>query len=414
MAAIAQGAAGPLVSLAPVGCDQCASTTLRPVGGGKFQCDHCGAFMLEREPPPLPEAPPVADPMRPPPSPVNRVSAVEVLALDANGLVAAPSPEDLALVLDRNGPRAFYRPAPLSRFVTIERATGHAPIRLEYQVFLETRRYEEVLDPYRGQAPVTTPLPPIWAAPLQPAREVTTRRVPVPGQQSVTTCPRCNGSGSIVCFTCGGQGRVDCPFCQSGVNVTQVVTNGKWSSRSEPCAHCHGRGSQTCSTCGGDGRLTCDVCQGCARVLRRWERIEDFTLPTATHAVSDGRDWSHHAWMSRAEGQLLFDRAVQGRLDLTETDGPIARLADEVILAHNHYVAEGYAYWSRFVVTRVPVVEVAYRVRKTPGTLHVYGGDQRVSMPGKKPVGCLGCLFWTLSAVGAAAGLTAVALSSVF
>ncbi len=414
MAASPEATPQRFVSLAPIGCDQCGSTSLKSVGGQKFQCAYCGAFMLEREPPPLPEPPPGADPSRPPPSQVHQMSAIEVLALDAQGLVAAPPVEEIGKALDRHGPKGFFRPKPLSKFVQVTEAKGHAPIRLQYQVFLETRRYDEVLHPYRGQVPDTSQLPPLWSTSLQPAREVTTRRVPLAGQQSVTVCPRCTGAGWITCDPCDGNGRTDCTFCQGGVDVSQVLLNGKWASERQTCVHCQGKGWNSCSACGGDGRVTCDTCQGQTRVLRGWERVEDFTLPTMTHAVSDGRDWSSHVWMGRAEGQLIFDRDVPGRLDLTETDGPIAKLADQVVLEHNHSLEAGYPYWSRFVVTRIPVVEVSYKIRSTPGTLHIYGRDQRVSMRGKKPIGCMGCLFWALGAIGAVAGLATVTLFSSF
>lgn len=396
--------------LQPIGCDQCGGTSLQPVGGGKFQCQYCGAFMLEREPPPLEIPAAHVDPWKPPPSPVHRVSAVEVLHLDAEGQVPAPPREVIAEALDRSGPKEFYRPKPLSRFVEVVDAAGHAPLRIQYQVFLERRAYQEVTHPYRGEQPQAAPLPPLWQEPLRPERTVATRRVPVRAQERVATCPGCAGAGWVRCTSCGGDGSTRCVFC-GGTGHTHQTENigGKFVERSSSCGMCGGRGKNTCGFCQGRGRNTCSTCEGQTRVLYTHERVEDFSTPTATHAISHGRDWSSHPWMQTAEGELLYDRLVQGLMDFTDADGPVAKLADQVMLAHNGTLQDGFAYWSRLTVTRVPVVEVSYRVRSTPGVLHVHGRDRRVSMPGKKPVGCAGCLLWVVGTV-ATLGLGAIAL----
>lgn len=396
--------------LIPEGCDQCGSTSLMNVGGGKFQCDYCGAFMLEREPPPLPPIVQQGDPNHPPPSPVNTVSAIEMLALDARGQVPAPPEEDIGRVLDKNGPKAFYRPAPLSKFVHITKTSGHSPIRIQYQVFFEQRRYEEVMQPHRGEQPKTEQLPPLWSSPPDPPRQIMVRRVPVKHQERMITCPRCTGRGRITCDHCNGSGRTDCMWCQGGVIVTTNFVNGKLVEDRHTCTSCQGRGYETCANCRGNGQVTCDLCQGQTRVLCTWNRVEEFTTPTTMHAISDDRDWSSYSWMSQAQGELIFDRAVAGRMDLTESAGPVAKLADQVMLRHNGELRDGLCHWSRVLVTRIPVVEVDYKVRSTSGKLFIYGRDQLVAMPGKKPVGCMGCLFWTLSALGTGLALVGGAL----
>ena len=401
------------ISFAPEGCDNCGATALNPVGAGKFQCAYCGAFTLDREPPALEQPREHSDPNRAPACGIEKVSAVEVLQLGAEGEMIPPSNAEIASILDKKGPRGLFHPTPLSRFVKITNTRAYAPIRFKYMVFHEVRSYEEVTHPYDGRAPSSDQLPPLWSEPLRPEQQVTTRRVPIRAQERVATCPRCTGTGRLTCTPCGGDGRNSCNWCGGNGYTTRTVNEGNKSwQKHDTCTWCNGSGWTTCSDCSGQGRVTCDVCGGRTRVIYTWDRVEDFTAPTAMEALSTGRDWSGMSWMGKAEGELLFDRTARGMMELTETGGPIAGLADQVVTQHNHGLLPGHSYWSRLTVTRVPVVEVEYKVRNTRGVLHIYGRDRLVSMPGKKPVGCLGIMLWSLGA-SSALGFVAMWLASL-
>ena len=57
-------------------------------------------------------------------------------------------------------------------------------------------------------------------------------------------CPKCEGTGELVCKTCEGTG--NCTAC-------------KGSGR-ETCSHCNGKGN--CPNCNGTGKVTCRRCEG--------------------------------------------------------------------------------------------------------------------------------------------------------
>lgn len=127
-------------------------------------------------------------------------------------------------------------------------------------------------------------------------------------------CPKCEGTGELVCKTCEGTG--NCTAC-------------KGSGR-ETCSHCHGNGG--CPNCDGSGKVTCRRCEGSGWYqtfsmydskcyVKKWEYIsleklqEGLKLAVRRPVYKD----IYRKW--RLKGTLAFDKLDEMKQKTKEVFG---------------------------------------------------------------------------------------------
>jgi len=75
-------------------------------------------------------------------------------------------------------------------------------------------------------------------------------------------CPKCNGTGHIVCETCNGETRYGkCSKC-SGDKMIQDDSGDKLIE----CPDCEGTGKTICPDCNGEGETVCSLCGGTGEI----------------------------------------------------------------------------------------------------------------------------------------------------
>jgi hypothetical protein len=373
-----------IIHLVPVGCESCGGTQLTALGDGKYSCKYCDAVILRDPPPPIPKVLQQRGGEIPPASQRSTLDAAERLRdIHLSSGAAAVDPRVVLAAVDAEGPGGPFTRKPLSAGITLGKAGRYAPVRVMYTCFCERRTIEQTSVAYTGQVPSQDPIPQPWTNPPRELTEPNEEQVPLRVKEVVADCEACRGKGSSQCSMCQGNGRSDCMSCD----------NGKQGD-GQTCSSCSGKGHTDCMSCNGNGRTACAPCNGKGQVLKGHELKVVHAGRSASDAMSSDRDWGDFPWLEEAEGELLFDTVSAGMTELAPAEGPIYDMVREVVNNQNEALDRtDFVFWSRLTLTRIPVIEAQYGVGSSDSgdTLHVFGRQKQVAMPGATPWGC-GCL----------------------
>lgn len=194
-------------------------------------------------------------------------------------------------------------------------------------------------------------------------------------------CPKCDGTGELVCKTCEGSG--NCTAC-----------NG---SGRETCSHCNGNGD--CPNCDGSGKVTCRRCEGSGWYqtfsmyeakcyVKKWEFVsleelkEGLRLATPRPVYKD----IYRKWRSR--GVVEFDR-IDDVINKSNQDFGNADSYKTFEKAYTRAVnASGVKdtpYEKSLNMERVPVTKIDFSLNNKDYTAYVMG-DNGVVMCEELPV----------------------------
>lgn len=194
-------------------------------------------------------------------------------------------------------------------------------------------------------------------------------------------CPKCDGTGELVCKTCEGSG--NCTAC-----------NG---SGRETCSHCNGNGD--CPNCDGSGKVTCRRCEGSGWYqtfsmyeakcyVKKWEFVsleelkEGLRLATPRPVYKD----IYRKWRSR--GVVEFDR-IDDVINKSNQDFGNADSYKTFEKAYTQAVnASGVKdtpYEKSLNMERVPVTKIDFSLNNKDYTAYVMG-DNGVVMCEELPV----------------------------
>lgn len=194
-------------------------------------------------------------------------------------------------------------------------------------------------------------------------------------------CPKCDGTGELVCKTCEGSG--NCTACHG--------------SGRETCSHCNGNGD--CPNCDGSGKVTCRRCEGSGWYqtfsmydakcyVKKWDYVsleelsEGLRLATPRPVYKD----IYRKWRSR--DVVEFDR-INDVINKSNHDFGNAESYKDFEKAYTQAVnASGVKdtpYEKSLEMERVPVTKIDFSLNNKDYTAYVMG-DNGVVMCEELPV----------------------------
>lgn len=194
-------------------------------------------------------------------------------------------------------------------------------------------------------------------------------------------CPKCDGTGELVCKTCKGSG-----------NCTACLGSGR-----ETCSHCNGNGD--CPNCYGSGKVTCRRCEGSGWYqtfsmydakcyVKKWDYVsleelgEGLRLATPRPVYKD----IYRKW--RSKGVVEFDR-IDDVINKANHDFGNAEsyksFEKSYTQALNASGVKDTPYEKSLEMERVPVTKIDFSLNNKDYTAYVMG-DNGVVMCEELPV----------------------------
>ena len=152
--------------------------------------------------------------------------------------------------------------------------TNQPTVYIQSQYHCETRQFNRVHEPYRGQT-IPDKAEELWEK--EPQNQFTEsdlkwRRF---GNNEIKNCDNCSATGQVTCGECKGKGEVwiICGNCKGKGQIERADAivgrgGGKMAGgvvlRQEQCLRCSAKGKVliTCAKCNGGGKITCGTCSG--------------------------------------------------------------------------------------------------------------------------------------------------------
>lgn len=111
----------------------------------------------------------------------------------------------------------------------------------------------------------------------------------------LTSCDKCNGTGTFSCQECQGTGEIGgvCPEC-GGAGDLPPPPGAPANAMPEICPGCDGAGTliEWCPSCGGSGRIDCGDCKGTGKVEIHTSKDDFDALELSTGESLDGNNES--------------------------------------------------------------------------------------------------------------------------
>ena len=194
-------------------------------------------------------------------------------------------------------------------------------------------------------------------------------------------CPKCEGTGELVCKTCEGTG--NCTAC-----------NG---SGRETCSHCNGNGD--CPNCDGSGKVTCRRCEGSGWYqtfsmyeakcyVKKWEFVSLEELKEGLKLAKPRPVYKDIYRKWRSKGTIEFDR-IDDLIQKSNQDFSNTESYQTFEKAYNLAVSasgvKDTPYEKSLDMERVPVTKIDFSLNNKDYTAYVMG-DNGVVMCEELPV----------------------------